>query len=243
MATVREALFGRRRRNAPDHLRDQVWTLATLLTLARGALSLAILLAAIAERSQALLLLGLTVSMSLDVLDGYIARKRRAETILGAQLDGVADRLTALLVLAGALYMSPGTEAVVVASLVWAQYGMVEQLLNGQFLRFGLWSPDHFYEASEPIWLLNWSGLGKAVSGVPVILVALGVWWPAGAVALAMIAAKVACYPSIARAARRLPELRHPESEDATVTDDEQAAEVQGLRVDRAEDEPDRLAA
>lgn len=187
-------------------MRDEIWTLATQLTLARAILSTATLLLAIALGSRELLLGGLAFSMLLDVLDGAIARARQAETVLGAQLDGVADRLAAAVTLAGAVYIDPSTTAAVAAATVWVQYGFVEQLLNVQFLRFGLWSPDHFYVVSPWAWRLNWSAIAKIASGLPVALIALGLWWPGLGIALALICVRVPSYSLIATAARNMPE-------------------------------------
>lgn len=203
-----EAVFARRRRIAPDEMRDKVWTLATCLTLIRVVLSVAVLLFAIIEGRQALLVAGLVFGMSLDTLDGYVARRRKAETILGAQLDGLADRLVAALVLAGAVSVNPSTENAVAAAVVWTQYGIVEQFLNAQFLRFGLWSPDHFYLENELVWRLNWSALAKMASGAPLALMALGLWWAALATALVLIALRVPCYRWIADSAKSLSEAR-----------------------------------
>jgi phosphatidylglycerophosphate synthase len=194
-------------------MRDEIWTWATRATLARAVISAALLLFAIAERSQALLVFALALSMALDMLDGYIARKQLSETILGAQLDALADRMTAALVLAGAVYDAPSATAAIAAAAVWMQYGIVEQFLNGQFLRFGLWSPDHFYDVSPVVWRLNWSAPAKAASGVPVALIALQQWWPALGVAAALILVRVACYPRIAEEARKWPEARPAKEE------------------------------
>lgn len=209
MTELWAALFGRRHRVAPDGMRDQVWTCATRVTLARATLSAAMLGLAIVEQSQSLLLVGLGVSMALDVLDGHIARARKAETSLGAQLDGLADRLTAALVLAGIVGMDPTTAVAVAGAVVWVQYGVVEQLLNTQFLRFGLWSPDHFYLESEWVWRLNWSALAKMVSGLPIVLLACGMWQIASLISIVLIALRAPCYLRIAASARRLPE-RYP---------------------------------
>jgi CDP-diacylglycerol---glycerol-3-phosphate 3-phosphatidyltransferase len=217
VTAVWAALFERRSREAPDEMRDTVWTVATGITLARATISTSILVFAAFERVHWLLLAGFGVSMALDVLDGHVARARREETILGAQLDGLADRLAALLVLAGTVYLTPTPEVAVAAGIVWLQYGSVEQLLNGQFLRFGLWSPDHFYEESRWVWWLNWSAPAKVASGAPLLLIALGAWAAAAAASLLLIAMRIPCYAGILAAARSMPETR-PLAEEGPAT-------------------------
>jgi CDP-diacylglycerol--glycerol-3-phosphate 3-phosphatidyltransferase len=202
-------VIGRRKRLTPDSRREEIWTLATQITFARAVISTATLLTAVGLHSRLLLVIGLAVSMLLDILDGAVARAKRVETILGAQLDGVADRLAAAFVLATAVYISPSTQTAIAAGVVWIQYGVVEQLLNGQFMRFGLWSPDHFYVESESVWRLNWTAWAKTASGVPVAAIALGLWLPALATAVVLIAVRIPCYGQIAALAEGLPEP-HP---------------------------------
>ncbi|MGN6276316.1 MAG: CDP-alcohol phosphatidyltransferase family protein [Solirubrobacterales bacterium] len=202
-------MVGRRKRLTPDFRREEIWTLATQITLARAVISTATLLTAVGLQSRLLLVIGLAISMLLDILDGAVARAKKVETILGAQLDGVADRLAAALVLASAVYIAPSTQTAIAAAVVWIQYGVVEQLLNGQFMRFGLWSPDHFYVESESVWRLNWTARAKTASGVPVAAIALGLWLPALVTAAVLIAVRMPCYAKIAALAEELPEP-HP---------------------------------
>jgi phosphatidylglycerophosphate synthase len=178
------------------------------VTLLRAVLSTAILVLAIVARRQELLVAGLAVSIGLDVLDGYLARRFQAETVFGAQLDGLADRLAATLVLGGAVFIDPSTVVAIAALVVWVQYGLVEQFLNVQFLRFGLWSPDHFHLEDPTTWRLTWSAPSKIASGGSVALMALGLPWEALGLAVVLIAVRIASAPRILAAARRLPEPR-----------------------------------
>jgi phosphatidylglycerophosphate synthase len=223
-------LFGRRSRTAPDRLRERAWTFATALTGMRAATTSAIFIWALISGSRTLLLVGLGTSMVVDFADGLVARSSHKETVIGAQLDGLADRLATVFVIAGAIAMSPGAGAVAVSSLVWLQFGIVDGFLSSQFLRFGLWSPDHFYAIDERAWRLNWSPLAKLASNLPIALLAVGSWllWPAAALSVVLIPLRISCYPAIKRAAQRqLLELHHAYSPRVT-GEPQPSAEVPG---------------
>jgi phosphatidylglycerophosphate synthase len=220
-------LFGRRERRADDSLRNRVLTRANGLTLVRAAISSAILAVAISRHSRELLLLGLGCSMVLDFADGALARALERETVLGAQLDGLADRLTTVLVSVGVVSMDPsaGTIAAVVA--VWLQFGLLDFILTFQFLAFpDLWSPDHFHEAmgkrreprAERVWRLNWSAAAKLASNLSTVLLAAGAWWAAIGLSALLIAMRVPDYFTI----RALVEERQGTSEEGR----QQAAEA-----------------
>jgi hypothetical protein len=199
LAGLWKTLFGRRVRKAPTKDRERVWTGATALTVARATVAGVIFVYAIIAGSPTLLLVALSVSMLLDFFDGFLARSMQSETIFGAQLDGLADRLAAAFVITGAISMRGDAATVVVALAVWAQFGLVDQFLTGQFLRFGLWSPDHFYAIDERVWRDNWSPPAKLASNLPILFLALGSWpiWGAFALSLALITLRLRSYPTI----------------------------------------------
>jgi phosphatidylglycerophosphate synthase len=209
--SVVEALFGRRKLVAEDDKREAVWTIATALTLIRATVTTAIFIVAIDGRSRALLLIALGISMLVDFCDGFAARSRFSNTTLtGAQFDGAADRLAALFVVVGAVVLEPDDLVIATASLVALQFVIVDLFLTNQFLRFGLWSPDHFYVIDERTWRLNWSSLAKLASNLPIALLAFGGWcvWLAGAVSVVLVAIRLPSYERIrVQATLRLREL------------------------------------
>ena len=86
----------KRRRLRP--LRDEITDLPNLLTLARIA-TLPAVLALIDNYSRVLSFLSAVIFILggvTDLLDGYLARKRGQETVLGAFLDPLADKLFVL---------------------------------------------------------------------------------------------------------------------------------------------------
>jgi len=205
-----ELLFAKRERKAEDHRREQILTLATALTTLRACATTAIFVIAIISHSHADLLIALAISMFFDFLDGIAARLRDRETILGAQLDGLADRLAAFFVVAGVITMQGQTQTVIVAAAVWFQFGVVDQFLSAQFLRFGLWSPDHTYVVDRATWRLNWSPQAKFASNLPIALLAVGGWgiWVALGLSATLVVVRLHGYGAIRlQAARRIPEL------------------------------------
>jgi phosphatidylglycerophosphate synthase len=210
-----QILFGRRSRTAEDDMREKVWTWATALTCSRAAVSSAVLVLAIIEQSPDLLLAGLGISMLCDFFDGFIARARNSETVPGAQLDGLADRLATALVAAGVVSMDAGPQTVLAAGAVWLQFGVVDQFFASQFLRFRLWSSDHFYQVDEllgldsalgeRVWRLNWSPLAKLASNLPILFLAFGLWWAALLLSLALVALRIPDYRPIRELAATLP--------------------------------------
>jgi CDP-diacylglycerol--glycerol-3-phosphate 3-phosphatidyltransferase len=207
---LQSLLFARRERRAEDHRREQILTLATVLTTLRGCVTSAIFVIAIVSRSHSDLLIALAISMFLDFFDGIAARLRDRETILGAQMDGLADRLAAFFVVVAVVSMRGQAYTVIVAAAVWFQFGVVDQFLSAQFLRFGLWSPDHVYAVDEKTWSLNWSPQAKFASNLPIALLAIGGWciWPALALSVSLVILRLYAYGAIrVQAVKRIPEL------------------------------------
>jgi phosphatidylglycerophosphate synthase len=203
-------LFEPRHRKAKDNRRERVITLATGLTVGRAILTSGGFVVAIASNSHEWLLITLGVSMMLDLLDGLAARTLQWETVTGAQLDSLADRVAALFVAIGVVSLHGDAVTVAVVAVVWLQYGVVDQLMSNYFLRFGLWSPDHFHVIDKQIWAYNWSPRAKLASTAPIALLAIGAWcvWPALAISLVLIAIRLRMYPKLkALAEYRIPEL------------------------------------
>jgi len=202
-------LFGKRERNADSERREALFTIATCLTALRALGAGTLFVTALVNDSSELLLIALGVSMFFDFVDGFVARSSDAETVFGAQLDGLADRMAAAFVIAGACSMRGDTATWIAAGLVWLQFGVLDHLLSSQFLRFGLWSPDHFYVIDQRVWRMNWSSLAKLASNLPVALLALGATtsWIAAGLALSLIVVRIPSYHAVSRQAVRLDEF------------------------------------
>jgi phosphatidylglycerophosphate synthase len=209
--------FGRRYRNADPFDRERAWTAATAITLLRAVLCSGLVVLAVARSSTSFMLIALVTNMVLDTLDGEVARRRRLETILGAQLDGAVDRLIVVLVVLTAVSVRDTAASALLGVIVCVQFAGVDHILSTQFLRFGLWSPDHFFVIDERVWSANWSPLAKLVSNVPILLFTVSEHsaWAALPVACAIIAVHARSYRRVRELARALPEHCYAVGPDA----------------------------
>jgi phosphatidylglycerophosphate synthase len=210
--------FSQRQRNAPADVRERVWTVATVITLFRALACNALIISGIASHDTGRVLVALALNMVLDSVDGEVARRLRRETVFGAQADGAVDRFLAMAVVLTVALFRSGAVAATQAALVTCQFVLVDQILCAQFLRFGLWSPDHFYVVDETVWRLNWSPLAKLVGNVPLLLFTLSTAtaWIAVPVAVSIILARAYSYAVVRRRARELvPEQSYAIGSDA----------------------------
>jgi CDP-alcohol phosphatidyltransferase len=203
-AALLRLLFARRVHRTPYEVRDQILTSANVLTVARALLTSAIMLTAIAIRSPVLLVGGLLLSWLLDIADGHLARRNECESVLGAQLDILADRAVATWAVLGVVVLEQASPlSVCAAAAVWVQLSFFDQLLAGQFLRFGLWTPDEFHLTEPRIWQLNWAPAAKIVDNLPLALLVLRgpFLWAALALALILATIRVVSYLGISQRA------------------------------------------
>lgn len=197
-------LFARRIHRTPHRIRDQVLTSANVLTLARAIVISAAMLTAVVTRSPALLVGGLLLSWLLDIADGRLARWQKCESVLGAQLDILADRAVATWAVLGVVVFNDASPLSVCAgAAVWVQLSFFDQLLAGQFLRFGLWTPDEFHLTEPRVWKLNWAPAAKVVDNLPLALLVLQgpFLWIALALALVLASIRVVSYLGITQRA------------------------------------------
>jgi cardiolipin synthase (CMP-forming) len=80
--------------------KTEFWTIPNLITLYRLLMVPVILYFAISGREN-LFAIFLVINLISDILDGYIARKFKMETLIGAKLDSFADNFNYVLALTG----------------------------------------------------------------------------------------------------------------------------------------------
>ena len=173
---------------------------ANLVTLLRLGGSLIFFVLAAVRGDPTANFIGLGIHWLGDVLDGALARKARQETVLGAEIDIIADRVEVLFFIVNFIHFHP---EVAVASAVYAlDFAFVDFYLSYQFLKFDLISPNYFGRVDRRVYLLNYSPGGKLVNSTAVIL--LLIFLPArqavaAVLACGLIAVKVYSIRRLAR--------------------------------------------
>ncbi len=134
---------------------------------------------------------GLGVYWLGDVLDGYLARRLRQETVFGAQFDILSDRILVCLFYLGYVSLQPAKTPA--ALLFLLEFAVVDHYLSNQFLRWPIKSPNYFYAVDRTIWLWNWSWPGKLLNSalVTVVIVTTRSAELSSAVCLAIITLKL----------------------------------------------------
>ena len=131
---------------------------------------------------------GLGVHWVGDFLDGWYARTFHQETVLGAEMDIIADRVETLFFFTNFIRFHPGLYLPVLVYVL--DFAFVDFYLSYQFVKFDIISINYFYKVDRRVHALNFSPVGKFVNStiVPLILILVPVLWP---VALVLAAALV----------------------------------------------------
>lgn len=132
---------------------------ANILTLIRIVLSLAFFILAILKQSFTYCFIGFLVHWIGDFIDGFYARKFKQETILGAEIDIIADRLEIIFFYVVFLHFRPNLY--LPATLYLIDYAFVDFYLSYQFVKYDIISPNYFYKVDKTIFRLNYSPAGK----------------------------------------------------------------------------------
>jgi CDP-diacylglycerol--glycerol-3-phosphate 3-phosphatidyltransferase len=180
-------------------------TAATVLTFARTGAAMTLALLGARHDSLTLLLWGLAVYWVGDTADGALARLLDSETRPGAMLDIVCDRACAACFYLGFAWLDP-TMALPVGVYLFS-FMVVDTYLSLAFLGWPLTSPNYFYLVDRPIWLWNWSLLGKAVNSSAFALLLVVTREPVlvTAIAIALLVLKVVSTLRLTRLAPPLP--------------------------------------
>ncbi len=141
---------------------------ANVLTLLRLAFSLFFFTLAILKSNETYNFIGLAVHLIGDYLDGLCARKLKQETILGAEIDVIADRVEALFFYVNFLSFRPFMFMPVVIYMI--DYAFVDFYLSYQFIKYDIISPNYFYKVDKTVYLLNYSPVGKFCNSTIVVL-------------------------------------------------------------------------
>lgn len=103
--------------------------------------------------------IGFGIHWIVDFIDGFYARKFKQETIFGAELDLIADRVEIIFFYVNFLYFRPYLFLPVALYLI--DYAFVDFYLSYQFIKYDIISPNYFYKVNKTVYLLNYSPGGK----------------------------------------------------------------------------------
>ncbi len=163
-----------------------------VITLLRLFLSLTFFTLAIVKRNPTYNFIGLGIHWLGDVLDGFYARKFKQETILGAEIDIIADRVEILFFYVIFLFFRPYLFLPIVIYII--DFAFIDFYLSYQFKKYNIISPNYFYKVDRTVYLLNYSPGGKFCNSTVVTLILI--FFPqlqiiAGIFALGLIAVKI----------------------------------------------------
>lgn len=138
---------------------ESFYSEANLITVIRLLASLTFFSMAILDQSQTYMYIGFLIHWIVDFIDGWVARRFKQETILGAQADIIADRVEIIYFYVIFLHFRPYIYLPVALYLI--DYAFIDFYLGYQFMNFGIISPNYFYKVNKRVYNLNFSPLGK----------------------------------------------------------------------------------
>lgn len=140
-----------------------------IITLVRLAASLTFFTLAIIKTNPTYNYIGLAIHWFGDVADGLYARKFKQETILGAEIDIIADRVETLFFYIIFLFFRPYLFLPAVVYII--DFAFVDFYLSYQFVKFDIISPNYFYKVDSTVYLLNYSPVAKFCNSTVVTLI------------------------------------------------------------------------
>jgi len=140
-----------------------------ILTIIRLVLSLSFFTLAIVKMSPTYNFIGLGIHWLGDVADGMYARLLKQETILGAEIDIIADRVETLFFYINLLHFHP--HLFLPAAVYIIEFAFIDFYLSYQFLKYDIISPNYFFKVDRTFHLLNYSPPAKFVNSTIVTLI------------------------------------------------------------------------
>lgn len=148
---------------------ENIYSEANLITLLRLIGSLIFFTLAVIKKNHIYNYIGLGIHWFGDVADGFWARFFKQETIIGAEIDIIADRLEIIFFYINFLYLRPYLYPSIILYLI--NFAFIDFYLSYQFLKFDLISPNYFYKVDRKVYLLNYSSGGKFMNSTVVALI------------------------------------------------------------------------
>lgn len=147
---------------------ESTFSVPNVITVIRFVGSLVFFMLAIVKMDLTYNYIGLAVHWIGDVIDGNWARFFKQETIFGAEIDVIADRVGFLFFYV--LYLIFKPEIALPVALFVINFAFIDFYLSYQFLKFDLISINYFYKVDRTVYKLNFNLLGKAANTVVVTL-------------------------------------------------------------------------
>ncbi len=147
---------------------ESTFSIPNVITVIRFVGSLVFFILAIVKMDLTYNYIGLVVHWIGDMLDGNYARFFKQETILGAEIDIIADRVGFLFFYVIYLVFRP--ELALPVALFVINFAFIDFYLSYQFLKFELISINYFYKVDQTVYKLNFSFLGKPANTVVITL-------------------------------------------------------------------------
>lgn len=143
-------------------------SIANYVTLLRLITSLIFFILAAIKMSPTLNFIGFGIHWIVDFLDGLLARKLKQETILGAEMDIIADRVEIMFFYVNFLFFNPTLYLPIALYII--DYAFIDFYLSYQFIKYDIISPNYFYKVNRMVYLLNYSPGGKFANSSLVVL-------------------------------------------------------------------------
>jgi CDP-diacylglycerol--glycerol-3-phosphate 3-phosphatidyltransferase len=171
---------------------ESVYSEPNIITLVRLSASLVFFALAVLKHRELYNFIGLGIHWFGDVADGWYARTFKQETVLGAEIDIIADRVETLFFFVNFIHFHPGLWLPVVVYVL--DFAFVDFYLSYQFVKYDIISINYFAKVDRRVYALNFSPPAKFCNSTipPLILILLPrLWVLALAGALTLIAVKV----------------------------------------------------
>lgn len=139
-----------------------------IITLVRLLSSVFFFVLAFSTQREVYNFIGLGIHWVGDWLDGVWARSFSQETILGAEIDIIADRVEMLFFFMNFLFFHP--QLYLPVFLFILEFAFVDFYLSYQFVKFDIISPNYFYKVDRRVYLLNFTRLAKSINSSLVVL-------------------------------------------------------------------------
>ena len=143
---------------------ESIFSIPNVITLVRFVGSIVFFMLAIVKMNLTYNYIGLVIHWIGDMVDGNCARFFKQETIVGAEIDIIADRVGFLFFYVIYLVFKP--ELALPVALFVINFALIDFYLSYQFLKFDLISINYFYKVDQIVYKLNFSFLGKPANTV-----------------------------------------------------------------------------